>query len=188
MGRASDTRGRMVRSTALLLREEGLRGTSFPKVLAHADAPRGSLQHHFPGGRQEMLVDAVQWAGASIATTMDRALVEGVTPRGLVDRFIAHFREAFVSTNGRAACPIGAVAQEGYGDEQLRAAVADVLARWRTTLATSIEQSGVAPERAAALTDLSLAAIEGALLIARVDQSADALDRVGGLLRELLPD
>lgn len=177
----------MVRSAALLLREEGLRGTSFPKVLSHAHAPRGSIQHHFPGGRQEMLVDSVEWAGNQITDMMRQALDAGASPQALVAGFIAHFVDAFTETGGRAACPIGAVAQEGYADEPLRAAVASVMHDWRAELVRAIVATGEEEARAVRLADLSLAAIEGAVMIARVDQSTDALEHVSSVLGEMLP-
>src|ERR671935_265755 len=54
------TRERMVVSAALLIRERGARATSIDDVLAHSGAPRGSVYHHFPGGRQQLLRVAIE--------------------------------------------------------------------------------------------------------------------------------
>lgn len=60
--RRSDSRERMVLSAAALLREHGASATSIDRVLAHSGAPRGSVYHHFPGGRAQLIDEAVTLA------------------------------------------------------------------------------------------------------------------------------
>ena len=67
------TRERMVISTALLVREQGARATSIDDVLAHSGAPRGSVYHHFPGGRRQLLSEAIDYAGEFVAARLERA-------------------------------------------------------------------------------------------------------------------
>ena len=63
----------MVISTALLVREQGARATSIDDVLAHSGAPRGSVYHHFPGGRTQLLREATDYAGEFVAKRIERA-------------------------------------------------------------------------------------------------------------------
>ena len=58
---ARDTRRRMVATAAALLGSRGVRATSFSEVLARSRAPRGSIYHHFPGGKKELMRDAMDW-------------------------------------------------------------------------------------------------------------------------------
>ncbi|MBD9736107.1 helix-turn-helix transcriptional regulator, partial [Streptomyces sp. H28] len=44
----------MVFSAAQLIRREGVGATGMREVAAHARAPRGSLQHYFPGGKEQL--------------------------------------------------------------------------------------------------------------------------------------
>jgi len=55
----------MILSAAALLREYGASATSIDRVLAHSGAPRGSVYHHFPGGRTQLIDEAVALAGAA---------------------------------------------------------------------------------------------------------------------------
>ncbi len=48
---AASTRTRLVTAANEAMRARGYRGTSVKDVLAAADAPAGSLYHHFPGGK-----------------------------------------------------------------------------------------------------------------------------------------
>jgi AcrR family transcriptional regulator len=63
----------MVLSAAALLREYGANATSIDRVLAHSGAPRGSVYHHFPGGRAQLIEEAVALAGAFISGLIETA-------------------------------------------------------------------------------------------------------------------
>ena len=65
MPRQSDARDRMIQSAALLFRERGIEGTAFADVLQRSGAPRGSVYHHFPGGKQQLAEEATRWASKS---------------------------------------------------------------------------------------------------------------------------
>ena len=60
--RVVSPRERMVISTALLIRERGAHSTAISDVLEHSGAPRGSAYHYFPGGRTQLLCEAVDYA------------------------------------------------------------------------------------------------------------------------------
>jgi TetR/AcrR family transcriptional repressor of lmrAB and yxaGH operons len=57
---AGRTRDRMLLSAVTLLRERGRNGVTLDAVLAHSGAPRGSIYHHFPGGRDQLVLEAAQ--------------------------------------------------------------------------------------------------------------------------------
>ena len=67
----------MIRSAALLFRENGYSGTGFRDVIAHSGAPRGSIYHHFPDGKEQLAADTVEWAGAVIERRLARAARAG---------------------------------------------------------------------------------------------------------------
>src|SRR3954466_1021387 len=103
----ADARRQMIRSAAVLIRERGVEPTSFSDVLAHSGAPRGSIYHHFPGGKAELVEEATRWAGEAIAEAERIALAEDDPLAGL-DAAIAFWR-AFLRDNDFAAgCPVAA--------------------------------------------------------------------------------
>ena len=69
----SNPRERMVVSAALLIRERGAQATAISDVLEHSGAPRGSAYHYFPGGRTQLLCEAVDYAGDYIAAKISAA-------------------------------------------------------------------------------------------------------------------
>ena len=72
-------RERMVRSAALLIRERGAHPTAIADVLEHSGAPRGSAYHYFPGGRTQLLCEAIDYAGDHVAAKIS-TLREAATP------------------------------------------------------------------------------------------------------------
>ena len=181
-------RERMVISAALLIRERGAHPTAIADVLEHSGAPRGSAYHYFPGGRTQLLCEAIDYAGAYIAARIAGA------KSGLdaLDDLIAAYRTQLVRSDYRAGCPVVAVTVEA-GDPAKqdqptpvidRAAAA--FARWTDLIAARMVADGVSAPRAEQLAMLSTTAIEGAIVVARASRSLKPLDLVHGQLRDLL--
>jgi AcrR family transcriptional regulator len=167
----------MVVSTALLLREKGARATSIDDVLAHSGAPRGSVYHHFPRGRQQLLEEATEYAGEYIAGRI--AGGEGAVE--VLDKLIGEYRELLSQTDCRAGCPVVAVAVEA--DSELHEQAAAAFARWQEVLAERLAADGVRRKRAQELAVFAIASIEGALVMARARRDPGPLDTVHRQLR-----
>src|ERR1700752_4521390 len=101
-------RERMVVSAALLIRERGAQATEISDVLEHSGAPRGSAYHYFPGGRTQLLCEAVDYAGDHVGAIIAEA--EGGLE--LLDTLIDKYRRQLLDSDFRAGCPIVAVSVE----------------------------------------------------------------------------
>ncbi|HMJ02353.1 MAG TPA: TetR/AcrR family transcriptional regulator [Conexibacter sp.] len=179
---AAGSRERMVRSAALLFREQGYSGTAFSDVIAHSGAPRGSIYHHFPGGKSQLAQEAVAWAAAAIATRLDEALASERSTAGVLGAFLAPWREVLERSDFRAGCPLVAITVETEVPPQLARAVADAFAGWQELLAARLRRAGIRPARARTLASLTLAAIEGAVLLCRAQRDTAPLDAVAAEL------
>lgn len=185
--RAGDTRQRMLTSAVTLLSRTGTAGTTVDAVLAHSAAPRGSVYHHFPGGRRELLVDAVRAAGGTISGSIDRAGHDGGQSRDVLDRFAAAWRRRLLDSDYQAGCPVVALAVAGLDeDPAAAAAVAEVFDDWLSRFAGLLVAHGVPAERAGRLSALTVASIEGAVVLCRAQRSTEPLDVVVEELGALL--
>ncbi|MGW6285686.1 TetR/AcrR family transcriptional regulator [Streptomyces sp. NPDC055107] len=184
--RKSDSRDRMIVSTAVLLREHGASATSIDRVLAHSGAPRGSVYHHFPGGRTQLVGEAVALAGDFIAGLMDAAM-RADDPVEAVDAFFVMWRDRLVDSDFRAGCPIVAVAVETNDDApQLARSAAAVFARWREALASLFVRHGLTEERSRRLGTFIIAAVEGAVIMCRAEQSTAPIEAAAAEIHDLL--
>jgi AcrR family transcriptional regulator len=183
-----NARERMVVSAALLIRERGAHATAISDVLEHSGAPRGSAYHYFPGGRTQLLCEAVDYAGEHVAGVITAA--KGSLE--LLDTLIDKYRRQLLDSDFRAGCPIAAVAVEAgeQSDRERMAPVVEraaaVFDRWSDLIARRFIADGIPPDRAGELAVLATTALEGALLLARVRRDLTPLDVVHRQLRNLL--
>ncbi|MFC9245751.1 TetR/AcrR family transcriptional regulator [Streptomyces sp. NPDC057136] len=184
--RRSVGRDRMVLSAAGLLREYGASATSIDRVLAHSGAPRGSVYHHFPGGRTQLIGEAVALAGAFIAGLID-AVMQAEDPVEAIDAFFVLWRDRLVESGFRAGCPIVAVAVETNDDApQLARSAAVVFARWQEALAALFVRHGLTEERSRRLGAFIIAAVEGAVIMCRAEQSTAPIEAAAAEIHDLL--
>ncbi|MEN3318989.1 MAG: hypothetical protein V7643_2390 [Mycobacterium sp.] len=162
----SDSRNRMIESAALLFREHGYSGTGFRDVIEHSGAPRGSIYHHFPGGKEQLAADTVAWAAAVIERRIERAAENG-DPVVALGMFVDAWREVLEHSNFRAGCPIVAVAAEAHAGSTATAAAAAAFARWQDLITRALLDAGVGRTDARRLATLVVAAVEGAILLCR---------------------
>jgi AcrR family transcriptional regulator len=178
----------MVVSAALLIRERGAHATAISDVLEHSGAPRGSAYHYFPGGRTQLLCEAVDYAGDHVAAI----ITESRGGLGLLDTLIDKYRRQLLDTDFRAGCPIVAVSVEA-GEQSDRERMAPVVARaaavfdrWSDLIARRFIADGMPSDRARELAVLATAALEGAIVLARVRRDLTPLDVVHRQLHQLL--
>lgn len=183
-------RERMVRSAALLIRERGAHPTAIADVLAHSGAPRGSAYHYFPGGRTQLLCEAVDYASDWVATQLGSA----TDSLRLLDELFDGYRNLLRDSNFRAGCPVVAVSVEA-GDPAkpdqsapLIERAAAAFARWTALIAERLAADGVPADRAADLAMLVMTSFEGAIVVSRATRELTALDTVHRQLRTLVQD
>ncbi|MET9230098.1 TetR/AcrR family transcriptional regulator [Lentzea sp. NPDC003310] len=178
------TKQRMLDSAVLLLRERGAAGVTVDAVLAHSGAPRGSVYHHFPGGRNELVLGAVRQAGDYIAAMVRDSAAEGDVEQ-MVDRLVAFWKRALVKTDYRAGCPVAAMAMDSRDVvPDAGEVVREIFARWQASLVDALSGCGFAPDRARRLATLIVSAIEGAIILCRARRDLGPLDDV---LAEIAP-
>jgi AcrR family transcriptional regulator len=186
MGNTSqiDPRERMIRSAVALFRERGVSGTSFSDVLEHSTAPRGSLYHYFPGGKAQLAEEATRYAGEFIAGGLAAAL-EQKDPAAAIRDFATVWRDVLRRSDFAAGCPVLSASLEGERSPAARDAAGAAFRRWEKLLADGFERQGAPRPRARSLATLSIAAIEGAIVLARAQRSSAPLERVVGELEAL---
>jgi AcrR family transcriptional regulator len=170
----------MIAATARLLAQRGLEGASLADILEAAKAPRGSMYHHFPGGKDQLVGEAVDLAGKRSLEAMDG--LDGQSPAIVAGRFLDGWRELLVRTQYRAGCAVLAVTMAADSD-LLRHADA-VFASWIQRLTQLFVEGGLSPETAADLATGLVAATEGAVAISRAQRDLHPFEVVASQLME----
>src|SRR6267378_2526063 len=155
---ARGVRERMVASAVALLARRGLQATSFSEVLEHSGAPRGSVYHHFPAGKNQMIDSALDAAGATAIELLDRKAGE---PAEEITRWFLHiWREVLIRGKFEAGCAVLAVAVAAESP-QLLDQTARVFRTWRRRLAELLTQGGLLDADAVRFAAVLVASSEG---------------------------
>ena len=187
----SDTRAKMVAGAAHLMSRRGVNATSMREVVRHTGTPRGSIGHHFPGGKQQLIEDALAFAGRQVSGPL-RHLTQKQGAIGGLHAFISLWRQTLERTKFQAGCPVLAVAVEqfvsdatdnaGAPDQAAQRLLLDladgVFADWQKIMVTALRHEGVMPLRARRLAALVVASMEGTVAMCRAARSAQPLDDV----------
>jgi AcrR family transcriptional regulator len=174
----------MIQSALLLIGEQGVEATSFSQVIAHSGAPRGSIYHHFPGGKAQLVEEATRAGGDFIAATLRQA----PDPRTAVERVVEFWRAFLGGSAFAAGCPVVAATIEGDRTPAARDVAAETFASWIDLHAQVLRRAGVDDDRARRLGTLFVASIEGAVILARAQRSLEPLDSVLDELRAAIAD
>jgi TetR/AcrR family transcriptional regulator, lmrAB and yxaGH operons repressor len=175
----------MVRSAASLISSRGVSATSFSDVVADSGAPRGSIYHHFPGGKEQLATEAVRWTSDRVVAYL-RASTE-TTPQAVLARFIQLWRQVVVTSNAASGCVVAGVALDTGAEEGLMAVARETFRSWEHVLAEQLERAGVPERRAKSISIATLAGMEGALILCRAEGSVEPLDDIAQELVRLLP-
>jgi AcrR family transcriptional regulator len=180
-------RERLVHSAAALIQQRGVSGVGLREVVVHADAARGSLQHYFPGGKTQLVSEALAHADLVGGKPIRTAVADQVGPGELLRRLCGWWRRLLSEHDYALGCPVVAVvADDATTNESLRAATATVFASWQAEVAGVLLRAGHSPDRARSLAALVVSAVEGAVVLSRSERSLAPLDAVEKELRPLL--
>jgi TetR/AcrR family transcriptional repressor of lmrAB and yxaGH operons len=67
MSRPSKHRAAIIAAASRLFRRQGYAGTGVNDIVALSGAPKGSLYHYFPKGKEQIAEEAVLFAGRLVA-------------------------------------------------------------------------------------------------------------------------
>ncbi len=170
-----DGRERLLEGAGRLLAEKGYAGMELRDVAERGSAPRGSIYHHFPGGKAQLAAEAAAADGVRVREAIEKSLAE----RGLketLSMFGAMFRRRASDHPERIGCPVAAAALARPEDPALAAAATAAFQSWEGAIATALEEEGVAAEQAATFAGLVVSTVEGALVRTRAAGDHAPLD------------
>jgi TetR/AcrR family transcriptional regulator, lmrAB and yxaGH operons repressor len=184
---ASDTRDRLIRTTSRLLRKQGYGATGLNQIMAEAQAPKGSMYFHFPGGKEELAAAAVDYFAERVMRRLENGLAEADTVGEAVATFFDDYVQHFHRTNFCEGCAAATVALDAASaHEALAAATGRAFRGWTDRFAEALEAEGRSPAEAHRLATLIVAAIEGTVVIGKGERSTEPFAAVQAVLRDLL--
>jgi TetR/AcrR family transcriptional repressor of lmrAB and yxaGH operons len=181
------SRERLLDAATDLFQRQGYEGTGLNELLAASGAPRGSLYHHFPGGKEQIGAEAVGRAGGRIGAAIEHVVATAPSV-GVAVTALADAQAAGLEHSGfELGCPIATTALEvSTRSAAINEQVTASFDRWTAPIAAALRAEGHGADDAAARADLVVCTLEGALLLARARRDGDVLRRAAASLQPLL--
>jgi TetR/AcrR family transcriptional repressor of lmrAB and yxaGH operons len=181
------SRERLLEAAVDLLQRQGFQGTGLNELLAQSGAPRGSLYHYFPGGKEQIGAEAIARAGGLVASAVGHLLRAKPSVPDAVDALAALLAAGLEASDFERGCPVATTALElSARSDPIREAAHASFESWLDPLRAHLEDTGFSADEATQRADLTIAALEGALVLARARRDAGVLRAIGRQLRPLL--
>ncbi len=175
MAKASSAREDLISAAIELFRARGFEGVGVAELLEQSGAPRGSLYFHFPGGKEQIGVEAVDRVAEGIAAQYRLLASRDPDLETYVDTVFKFSAKTVKDRNFDAACPVCAIAAESSSrNPALAAAVAKAFALWETEVTKAALGWGMSPRNAAEFANALVTAVEGAMVVSKMQRNVAA--------------
>lgn len=177
----------MITATAELLQVQGYHATGLNQITQESNTPKGSLYFHFPGGKEELAIAAIEAAGAEESQKIEAVLNSQEDVGDAIHAFTQVLAQGLLESNFRKGCPVATVAIETSSThESLRRICEQIYLRWFELIKQRLLAAGFNSTETTTWSTLILASVEGGLLLSRNQQSVKPLETIGEHLKTLL--
>lgn len=172
------TKSRLILAAADLFRVRGYHGVGVTEILEQAEAPKGSLYHHFPKGKADLAIAAAEWASAGMVRIIDDAFRDAGTYADGATTLCHKLAKFFDLSGGWDGCPVSSILLDGPENDAFRAQVAHAYETWVERVAHHGTRLGIPEDDALFRAETLLIAIQGAWTLARARKSSDVLREI----------
>jgi len=178
-------RDRLLLATETLLREAGMAGTGIKDVVKRSGAPIGSLYHYFPGGKAQLVTEALEVHAGRSKALLARFFNGKTSAATSVRRLFDTAARGFDLAGADKGCAIGAVSLDlQAGDTRAQRICEATFEGWVGLIAPHLPFPKRAAQVSFAVT--IVAALEGAFVLARAARSGAPFREVGKSLAAAL--
>jgi TetR/AcrR family transcriptional repressor of lmrAB and yxaGH operons len=172
MGNAARHKESLVRTAMRLFRRQGYASTGLQQIVAESGAPKGSLYHYFPSGKEALGEAAVEMAGRLMHEMLSEHAARHAEPRAFLRAYCGTMAGWMEESGFHSGCPIATTLLETAPQSRaITAAGGRAIDGWLDVIAGVFARSGMAPREARRRAQLVVAAMEGALILSRVRRS-----------------
>ena len=167
---AIDTRSRILQAAQRLFRKRGYHATGLNNILELAQAPKGSMYHHFPAGKEEIGVCVIE----NITTGLLSLFAQ--SRESSTQKMVAQVGEQLVivaeKTQFEICALYSAFVAERKSSPLLGNAVATAYGQMVDALQTRMILDGISKRIAKEKAQMAVAMLEGGSLLAQARQDA----------------
>jgi TetR/AcrR family transcriptional repressor of lmrAB and yxaGH operons len=173
VGKAARHKQNLVRTAMRLFRRQGYASTGLQQIVDESGAPRGSLYHYFPSGKEALGESAVVLAGGLIREMLEDLAARHEDPKAFLRAYCKTLAGWMEESRFQSGCPIATTLLEtAPRSPGITAAGQRAIDGWIEVVARVLVRGGMQAREARSRAQLIIAAMEGALILARIRRSA----------------
>jgi len=169
------TKDRLICSASKLFRQKGYAGVGVAEILSAAQAPKGSLYHHFPEGKADLAIASATWASDGILRLIAASFDEASSFTDGCRTLCHKLAKLFDKSGDWDSCPVTSALFDGPENKVFRDHSARLLEGWITEVAHHAEQFGASPVAAQKVSEHFFVVLQGGWNLARLRGNSDVL-------------
>ena len=155
-----------------LFRRKGYAGTGLNDIVDMSRAPKGSIYHYFPAGKPSIAVAAIEEAGQRVVATLMQLATDNASAADLVVAHAGLLAKWMKKSGFQDGCPITTILLElAPADRAVTTAGRQAYSARIGIIADKLIADGHSEDRARRLAMLTVSALQGALIQARIERS-----------------
>lgn len=182
----ASTRDTIVDTVCTLLEAQGYHATGLNQIVKESGAPRGSLYYYFPAGKDELTAEAIERTGRQLAAHVRQSLAAHADPAEAVRALVEFIANSIEASGCRSGGPLMTVALETTENARLNAVCRAAYQQLHGVFEEKLLASGYSAARAAHLAVFVNAALEGGIVLSRVQHNGVPLRVIARELFDLL--
>lgn len=169
------TKDRLIRTASDLFRQRGYAGVGVAEILSAANAPKGSLYHHFPNGKADLAMASATWASDGMLRLIAASFEDAERFEDGARTLCYKLAKLFDKAGNWDSCPVSTTLFDGPENTEFHAHSAHLLEGWITEVAHHAARLGAKPETAQQMSDHFFVLLQGGWNLARLRKDANAL-------------
>lgn len=166
-----DSREKILQTASRLFQLQGYHATGLNQIIKESGAPKGSLYHYFPNGKEELAIESVKYTSSFIETRIQGILDKVSNPIEAIQLFITETASQFDDPESIEGIPVGLLASEtALISEPLRTVCLEAFKSWEAVFSRKLVQGGFEQKDASRLAMLINAMIEGGIMLSLVNK------------------
>ncbi len=165
------SRQKILETAADLFKSQGYHATGLNQIIKESGAPKGSIYHYFPGGKEELAIESIKLAVQKVKDGLMDNLSQSSDPLKSIEELLKKMADEFDPHNPYHGLSISMLAMEtSLISEPLRNACLEAFKTWEKIFYNKLIEGGFSPEDAEDLGMTIHFLLEGAVTLSLVRQ------------------
>ncbi|WP_342598179.1 TetR/AcrR family transcriptional regulator [Psychrobacillus sp. FSL H8-0483] len=182
-----DTKLLLIDTATMLFQQKGYKSIGLNEILKACNVTKGALYHHFPNGKEELLITCLQGLNEAITTDIEAIFSRHLSTKdatlSMIDTLIHKFEKDGTITGYTFSSIVSEMATMS---EPVRNACSALYENIQYIYCAKLLSEGFSNESASAISLMMTALIEGAMMLCLTQKSTDPLKTIAKLLPNLL--